>query len=137
MTAPTPLPQAQPLATAITPARACRILGIRERQLRNLLSIGRLEAIGGGHSKLISVESLALEIERREKSGNIAGNSAITGGGLPNFCIQGLALIENAAQTNSDGMTITISVPGAALQKLTRGMPLTVRLVLAGNEEIQ
>jgi hypothetical protein len=57
--------QRKPLES-VRPARACAILGISRRWLRELVRKKHLEAVGDGHGKRITVSSLAGELDRRK-----------------------------------------------------------------------
>jgi hypothetical protein len=62
MTAPNTLP---PL-DSVSPARACAILGVGPRWLRELVRTKHLETAGAGQGKRITVDSLAVELGRRK-----------------------------------------------------------------------
>jgi hypothetical protein len=81
-----------PVALSVSKTSCCAALRIGSRQLRSLVSEGRLALVGTGHSRRITVASLDSEIERRRnlavqksKSGNLHANAEIGNEALPNF----------------------------------------------------
>jgi Phage integrase family len=58
-------------AVTISRRRACQMLGIGDRRLRQLVRSGRLETIGRGHRKAITLATFKRELARRgRKNGN-------------------------------------------------------------------